>query len=75
MEEPGYEASVETNLNFRQRYSNEVTKAEHFRGPERFRGRATVPGGTIPLAEVFRGNKYASGLVPPEHWRGGTNPL
>ena len=49
--------------------------AEHFRGPERLRGRATVPGGTIPLADTFRGNKYASGFVPPEQWRGGTNPL
>ena len=26
-------------------------------------------------ADLFRRNLYASGCVPPEHFRGGTNPL
>ena len=39
------------------------------------RTRIIVPGGTITLADLLRGNEYASGFVPSERIHGGTNPL
>ena len=37
--------------------------------------RIIVPGDTITLADLFRGNEYDSGFVRAERIRGGTNPL
>ena len=63
---------------FKQKCARSLGKfieAEHLRGPERIRECGNVPGGTPTLADVFRRNVSARGFVPPEHFRGGTNPL
>ena len=51
------------------------TEEEHLRGLDRLRDCGNVPGGTPMLADMFRWNVSASGFVPPEHFRGGTNLL
>ena len=49
--------------------STTLSQTEHFREPERFRGRATVPGGTLPLgtlplADIFQGYGGPEGPFP-----------
>ena len=52
-----------------------LPEVEHLRGPESLRLYVDVPDGTPTQANFSRRNTFASDYVPPEHRRGGTNPL